>query len=230
MSTKIWGDFKDMCHQAISNNVPSKLTTTRFSQPWINRNVKRLSRRKKKAYRRAQQTNSSKDMEKYKNLQKETQFHCRKAYNNYVEDIVSGEDSNPKKLWSFVKAKKCDGSGISPLRSNGVAHSDPQVKANILNDQFANAFTEEDASSLPSLGPSPFPDVPAFEIGTEGVKKLLQGLKPHKASGPDNIPTRFLKEAASELAPALGLVFTASLTQGRVPDDWKTADVTPIFK
>ena len=93
-----------------------------------------------------------------------------------------------------------------------VAHSDPQVKANILNDQFANAFTEEDASSLPSLGPSPFPDVPAFEIGTEGVKKLLQGLKPHKASGPDNIPTRFLKEAASELAPALGLVFAASLT------------------
>ena len=50
---QLWGDFKDMCHQAISNNVPSKLTTTRFSQPWINRNVKRLSRRKKKAYRRA---------------------------------------------------------------------------------------------------------------------------------------------------------------------------------
>ena len=58
-----------------------------------------------------------------------------------------------------------------------------------------------------------------------GVKILLQGLKAHKASGPDNIPTRFLKEAANELAPALGLVFTASLTQGCVPDNWKTADV-----
>ena len=85
-------------------------------------------------------------------------------------------------------------------------------------------------SSLPSLGPSPFSDVPAFEIGTAGVKKLLPGLKPHKASGPDNIPTRFLREAANELAPALCLILTASLNQGYVPDDWKTADVTPIFK
>ena len=62
------------------------------------------------------------------------------------------------------------------------------------------------------------------------MKKLLKGLKHHKASGPDNIPTRFLKEAANELAPALGLIFSASLIQGYVPDDWKTADVTPIFK
>ena len=227
---QLWGDFKDMCHQAITDNVPTKMTSTRFSQPWINRNAKRLSRRKKKAYRRAQQTNSHEDIEKYKNLQKETQFYCRKAYNNYVEDLVSGDDSNPKKLWSFIKAKKCDSSGISPLRRDGVAHSDPQVKANILNDQFAGAFTEEDTSSLPSLGPSPFPDVPAFEIGTAGVKKPLRGLKPHKASGQDNIPTRFLKEAANELAPALCLILTASLNQGYVPDDWKTADVTPIFK
>ena len=101
MSTDInqlWGDFKDMCHQAITDNVPTKMTSTRFSQPWINRNAKRLSRRKKKAYRRAQQTNSHKDIEIYKNLQKETQFYCRKAYNNYVEDLVSGDDSNPKKL------------------------------------------------------------------------------------------------------------------------------------
>ena len=158
----------------------------------------RRSGHKNKAYRRAQQTNSHEDIEKYKNLQKETQFYCRKAYNNYVEDLVSRDDSNPKKLWSFINAKKCDSSGISPLIRDDVAHSDPQVKTNILNNQFASAFTEKDTSSLSSLGPSPFPDVPAFEIGTAEVKKLLRGLKPHKAPGPDNIPTRFLKEAANE--------------------------------
>ena len=142
---------------------------------------------------------------------------------------LSGDYSNPKKLWSFIKGKKCDSSCISPLRRDGVAHSYPQVKVIIFNDQFASV-TEEDTSSLPSLGPSPFPDVPAFEIDTAGVKKLLQGLKPHKASGPDNLPTTFFEEAANELAPALGLIFTASLNQGYVPDDWKTAGVTPIFK
>ena len=65
---QLWCDFKDMCQKAITDNVPTKMTSTRFNQPWINRNVKRLSRRKKKAYRRAQQTNSHEDKEKYKKL------------------------------------------------------------------------------------------------------------------------------------------------------------------
>ena len=118
---------------------------------------------------------------------------------------------------------------VLPIEKRWCCYSDPQVKANILKDQFAGAFTEGDTSSQPSLGPSPCPDVPVFKVGTAGVKKLLRGLKPHKASGPDNLPIRFLKEAANELAPALCLILTASLNQGYVPDDWKTADGTPIF-
>ena len=34
--------------------VPSKYTSTRFNQPWGNRDVRRLPRRKKKAYKKAQ--------------------------------------------------------------------------------------------------------------------------------------------------------------------------------
>ena len=32
------------------------------------------------------------------------------------------------------------------------------------------------------------------------------------------------------MAPALALVFTKSMEEGIVPDDWKEANVTPIFK
>ena len=35
---------------------------------------------------------------------------------------------------------------------------------------------------------------------------------------------------ASETAPCLSLVFAASLHQGTVPQDWKLALVTPLFK
>jgi hypothetical protein len=40
-------------------------------------------------------------------------------------------------------------------------------------------------------------------ITENGVIKLLKDLNPHKASGPDQIPTRLLKLCASELAPAI---------------------------
>ncbi|KAK6175740.1 hypothetical protein SNE40_014133 [Patella caerulea] len=42
-----------------------------------------------------------------------------------------------------------------------------------------------------------------ISINKKGVLKLLQGLKEHKASGPDDIPPRILKAAATELAPVL---------------------------
>jgi hypothetical protein len=37
------------------------MTTTGFNQPWIDRNARRLSRRKKRAYRQARNTNNKKD-------------------------------------------------------------------------------------------------------------------------------------------------------------------------
>ena len=58
----------------------------------------------------------------------------------------------------------------------------------------------------------------------------MQGLCPHKAEGPDHIPTRFLKEFVAELSPAMTLIFHASLPQSEVPDDWKQANVAQIFK
>ena len=63
-----------------------------------------------------------------------------------------------------------------------------------------------------------------------GIKKLLDNLKPHKASGPDSIPPTVLKELSNEIAPILQIIFQISLTTGQVPDDWKEANVAPIFQ
>ena len=52
----------------------------------------------------------------------------------------------------------------------------------------------------------------------------------HKASGPDQITPRFLKEMAPSITRALTLIFQASYDQGQVPEDWKRANVTPLFK
>ena len=62
------------------------------------------------------------------------------------------------------------------------------------------------------------------------VLKVLKGLKPNKACGPDEIHPLMLKELAVQLAPALRHLFVQSLRQGVVPDDWKTAHVSPIYK
>ena len=81
------------------------------------------------------------------------------------------------------------------------------------------------------MGKSLFPDMHTFTVDKEGVRKLLHGLNPHhKAEGPDHIPARFLKEFATELSPVMTLIFQASLQQGEIPDDWRQANIAPVFK
>ena len=62
------------------------------------------------------------------------------------------------------------------------------------------------------------------------VAKLLRNINPDKAVGPDNNSARFMKETAAELTPVLSLIFRASLQQSALPDDWKEAFVSLIFK
>lgn len=225
----LWDTFKNFCTKTIDDFVPSKLSTQRFHQPWITGKIKRLSRRKKRAYRKARKTGNLEDKQRYKQLQKESQHECRRTYNTYVRNTVSdGRDA--KKLYSFIKSKRCDSSGVSPLKNEGFLCNDPSTKAKLLNQQFTSVFTNDLPGELPRVKGDPFPSMDIFTIQEEGVHKLLRNLNPHKASGPDAIPTRFLKEFASELAPALTLIFEASLSQASVPPDWNQALVTPIFK
>ena len=63
-----------------------------------------------------------------------------------------------------------------------------------------------------------------------GVAKLLTKLNIHKASGPDGLSARVLKECSSEIAPVLAYIFNESLAQGAVPDDWRLANITLVFK
>ena len=59
---------------------------------------------------------------------------------------------------------------------------------------------------------------------------MLRSLKTDKASGPDGIPPRFLKEFADELAPVLCHLFRLILISCTYPSSWKHALVQSVPK
>ena len=72
--------------------------------------------------------------------------------------------------------------------------------------------------------------MPNISFHVEGIYKLLNNLNIYKSPGPDEIPTRILKFCATEIAPILQIIFTQSMTTGNLPDDWLTANITPVYK
>ena len=135
-----------------------------------------------------------------------------------------------KKVLVIGKVSQNDVFGINTLRENGILKTDTLDKANICNRQIQSAFTCESDAEIPSKGTSPFTPMGEITVDPNGVLKLLNNLKIHKASGPDSLSARVLKECSSEIVPILVLIYNETLAQGTVPDDWRQANVAPIFK
>ena len=103
--------------------------------------------------------------------------------------------------------------------------------AEVLNKFFGSVFTKEDTSYFPNTenfkSNSSLPDI---IFTRKDIKEKLDRLKPTPAPGPDSLSPYFLKEFANYLCEPLALIFTMSFNTGIVPQQWRTANVTPIFK
>ncbi|CAH1257246.1 SLCO3A1 [Branchiostoma lanceolatum] len=170
------------------------------------------------------------DWENFKTMRRLTKHKIKRAHNDYLKEILDEALENPKKFWQYVKSRKQTASGVAPLSDHGELVVDGQGKAEILSRQYDSVFTVEDLTTVPELGTSPYPDMPPVEVTLAGVQKLLQGINPAKASGPDLVPCRILRDYATEISPILHIIFNQSLESGQVPADWRSAFINPIFK
>ena len=62
------------------------------------------------------------------------------------------------------------------------------------------------------------------------VSEILSCLNSSKATGLDNIPARFVKDGSKCIAYPLAHIFNLSLRSGIIPQDLKSARVTPLHK
>jgi hypothetical protein len=80
-------------------------------------------------------------------------------------------------------------------------------RQDILINQFKSVFTREENKTLPNTTKHISRSIPDLEIRSEGIEKLLKNKNTSKASGPDNIQNRILKECAKQLAPGLTSIY-----------------------
>ncbi len=228
-----WDMFKDAVNRALENNIPSKIIKGNNDLPWVKkRKVKRLMRRRKRAYNTKQRTKKEAHKKRYQWLRNLTKQAIQESHENYMMSILNLENCRkaPRKFWSYIRARGKDNVGVAPLKTADGLATTGSAKATALSSQYDSVFTDEDTSFIPDKGPSPHPTMDKIQFRTPGVAKLLRNLDVNKATGPDKIPIRVLKEAAEPIAPVLTTIMSQSYHLGVLPDDWHTANISAIFK
>ena len=128
----MWVSFKSEIIAAIERFIPSKMTKTKYSSPWIDSSNKPLIKRCDRRFFHARKS-SSPDIKSpyikshYKRFRAHVQKVIRDAYWKHISNIFSFDtdsadpdcprkNEKAKKFWSFVKSLKKDAFWINSLR------------------------------------------------------------------------------------------------------------------
>lgn len=114
---------------------------------------------------------------------------------------------------------------------NGELSTTCQETANTLNDYFASVFSIEDTRNIPLFEDRDFHlPLESIDITEDLVDKAKDRINPTKSLGPDRYHPRFIKETKDFIKIPLTKIFQKSLHECKLPDVWKCANVTAIFK
>ena len=211
------------------------LITFSPSKPWFDRACSSAISDREGAHRSYQASPSELTHATFISARNRCSAKLRRARSSFCKRKIDKLNSSPteKCFWSLSKKifnNFCNPSFPSLIRPDGSIACSPTDKANLFGSYFsANSSLSDSNAPDPPTQPLSNP-IPSIIISACKVRRVLRSLKTDKASGPDGIPPRFLKEFADELAPVLCRLFRLILISCTYPSSWKHALVQPVPK
>ena len=233
---EVWTRIRDKILEAEGHCVPQISLTSRLRRHVtpLDRNIRKKIKRKKRLWSQFVHSRNQTIHREYCQLRNNIRKLTRQKKKQYEKDIALQASSNPKKFWSYANRKMSTRENIPKLSISG----DPKKKdftrneaetANVFGEIFSSVFTQEPDGHWNRV--SIIPDMEDhLDTSPENVLKILADINPSKSPGPDRISPRILKEAKEVLSYPLSYLFTKSLSTGKLPEEWKHANITPIHK
>ena len=163
-------------------------------------------------------------------------YSVRRYKKNFEIKLAKDIKTNPKSFYSYVRSKSKTKDRVGPLiddKNNTVTNDVEMCK--MFNDYFSSVFTDESLHPTLPIIQDLFKDdcskmLLDVHVSEAVVFNRLKKLKLNKAPGVDNIAPKVLIETAEFISKPLSVIFNKSLSTGVVPNDWKKANVSVIFK
>ena len=226
----MWSVIKSHLHKAIETAVPRMKSKTKRQPMWMNKDTVQTIRRKKRAYKIYSCTQDTDDLRRYKTLIKDTKKKVRKSKVEFEKSLTNS--SEKQKFYNYVASRSKVKEYIGTIKdSQGKEITDSKEKAELLSSFFSKVLTKEN-DNIPNLSCHlPQGDrLKTVYFSPERVNEAIQRSKDSLSAGPDGIPSRVYKVAGDIMAYPLSVLFNTSMSSGVVPEDWKLANIKPIFK
>ena len=164
-------------------------------------------------------------------------FFARRVWNSpikksFLKNLAKKIKENPRAYWKYVNSKrKCKININSLLSPDGIITENDTGKVDIWNTFFTSVLTKEDLNDIPEFNASYNGHcIINIQFSENDIEEILKALKVTKSPGPDNIQPRILKELANVLAKPLYLLFRKSIDTGKLPNSWKDAHISSVYK
>ncbi|MES9884664.1 MAG: reverse transcriptase family protein, partial [Sedimenticola sp.] len=232
-TNEAWGGLADIIETEINENIPvCKTSDRKYDTPWITKTAVDAVRNKRRKWIKYINQKSEENKEIYNSARNRASIEIRKAKVCYEKQLAENIKNDEKCFWRYVKSKTKTKDVVGNLEGeNGNLVTESSERAEILNQFFTSVFTNENIVNIPEFEDrnfeSPLTDI---ETSEEEVRKLITKLKPGKSQGPDQINPKFLIETAETLLEPITKIFKKSLSDGEVPDIWKSANITALYK
>jgi hypothetical protein len=224
-----WCFIKRKLLEMMESLVPMTRKRGARAPPWMDGEVRRAIREKKKAWKEWKTTKREEAKRVYKNSEKRTKKLIRNRKNAFERHIAKDCKLNPKRFYSFINSARRSRSTIGPLNKDGERVVAPKEQADFLSDYFSSVF-DRCQDDPPTKEPSGTTKISDIEVNEEIIKDQISRLHEHSTPGPDDISNKVLIELKNEIAYPLAVLFTKSLDESRIPADWRLSNVTPVFK
>ena len=227
-ANEAWEKLKEKLKRTVEEHVPKKKGRRSTRPPWLTQEIMRGIRKKKRMWKRAR---NGQGREQYQEEERKVKKMIRNAKRN-LEKRLANEKNNKRPFYAYVKGKTKSRQTVGPLKKeDGKTTESYKETAEELNKFFASVYSKKN-----SIQPPPERREPAEQqmgrvrVTERKIREKIEKMRAEAAPGPDGIRPAFLQQTKNEISRPLKIIFEKSLEEGKIPEDWRAANITPIYK
>ena len=143
-----WESWRDLFLNAVESFIPKIKLKDAKSPRWIDGEIIKLSKKKKRLLKQAKQSNSAVHWDNYRLIRKQIKTATKRKYRELLKDLQSDLKDDPKKFWNFYRSKTKSARIPKVVHLGSVKASTPAAKANLFNHFFASVFLKTDLHTV----------------------------------------------------------------------------------